>query len=371
MKKIFFLLVMIMTLSLLFACKNEEVSTDPAALGDATSGNATSGDTTPGSSASGETAPETTLPHHALVEVSNPVYHTGNDPWVIAHKGHYYYCFSGGGGVKVGEIPSLDQITDQTAKQVYTAPQGTMYSKEYWAPELHYLNGEWYIYVAADDGQNANHRMYVLKGTSQDPTKPFRMVGKISDPSDKWAIDGTVLTYNGEMYFVWSGWEGDTDGRQDLYIAHMSDPTTIDSERVRIATPTAPYEKSGMPLEEGPAALCHNGQAFILFSASGSWTDDYCISYLRLTGDDPMDPGAWKKASRPLVSKKAGLAYGPGHCSVAPAEDGSLWLIMHANPVSGTGWQGRTVWLAPLTFNEAGLPVVPRLSETVLFPKKN
>ena len=42
--------------------------------------------------------------------------------------------------------------------------------------ELHYLDGAWYVYVAMDDGNNKNHRMYVLKGTdSKDPTKPFKV----------------------------------------------------------------------------------------------------------------------------------------------------------------------------------------------------
>jgi hypothetical protein len=34
--------------------------------------------------------------------------------------------------------------------------------------------GAFYIYTAMDDGNNNNHRMYVLKGSSAtDPQKPF------------------------------------------------------------------------------------------------------------------------------------------------------------------------------------------------------
>ena len=44
-----------------------------------------------------------------------------------------------------------------------------------WAPELHFIQGAFYIYVAmAKNGNNAEHRMYVLKGRSTtDPTQPF------------------------------------------------------------------------------------------------------------------------------------------------------------------------------------------------------
>jgi GH43 family beta-xylosidase len=51
----------------------------------------------------------------------------------------------------------------------------------------------YYIYVAIDDGNNANHRMYVLEGDTNDPLLPFTFVGKLNTPDDNWAIDGTVL----------------------------------------------------------------------------------------------------------------------------------------------------------------------------------
>lgn len=378
-KLILFLLTVVMTmttLALLAACGGDETtvpaqSSTPAADEPTGSSLPAESSTTPAETST--EAPTTTESPYVGVEVANPVAtERTNDPWVIEHDGHYYYCFQGGAGGRAGvcvaEIPSIDQLSKEGASQVYLAPTSGMYSKEYWAPELHYINGEWYIYVAADDGNNANHRMYVLKGTSQDPTEPFEMVGKITDPTDKWAIDGTVLQYKGELYFIWSGWPGNSDGTQLLYIAHMSDPTTIDSERVRISSPTQYYEKNGMPLNEGPCALVHDDDVFIFFSASGSWTDNYCISYLKLVGDDPMDPQSWSKSPKPLISQRVGVAYGPGHCSIAPAPDGSLWIIFHANLEKGSGWEGRSGWILPLTFDENGNPVVGRLSSTVTFP---
>ena len=140
-------------------------------------------------------------PQYETITFKNPVAPSGADPWVIRDPdtGRYYYCYSGGNGVCVNEITDLAHITAEGGTKVYTAPENTMYSAEYWAPELHKIDGKWYIYVAADDGDNFNHRMYVLECTGDKPTDKFNMVGKITDPTDKWAIDGTVARIDGEL----------------------------------------------------------------------------------------------------------------------------------------------------------------------------
>ncbi len=309
------------------------------------------------------------------ITVKNPIYPTGDDPWVIKKDDEYFYCFIGSntskyGGVRVAKIPSLDKISSEDFSQVYTPPAGTEYSHEYWAPELHYIDGEWYIYVAADDGHNKNHRMYVLKGTSQDPTDPFEFVGKITDSTDKWAIDGTVVKINNELYFVWSGWEGDENVAQNIYIAHMSNPYTIDSERVMLSKPEYDWETVGNPhVNEGPAALYNGDNVFIAYSASGSWCDDYCIGFLTFKGGNPLDANSWQKGGKPFIKSKDGVAYGPGHCSFSTAADGSTWMVYHANSVSGTGWSGRSVWISPVSFDKDGKPIFEKApSHEVEFP---
>ena len=309
--------------------------------------------------------------------VQNPVAPAGADPWVIQHEGKYYYCYSSPvwffGGVGVAEIPSLDKISTEGGSQVYVAPaeEGAdlSHSFNYWAPELHYINGEWYIYVACDDGNNETHRMYVLKGTTQNPTDPFEYVGQITDPTNKWAIDGTVMQLNGELYFIWSGWEGDVNVAQHIYIAHMSNPWTIDSERVMLSTPEYDWEKHGEPLiNEGPTILQHGGKTFLTYSASGSWTDDYCLGMLTLVGDDPMNPASWEKSEVPVFEKRWAVCYGPGHSSFTTAVDGSVWMVYHGNLEMGTGWEGRSIWIAPVTFDKDGTPNFGTPQEKVQFP---
>lgn len=289
---------------------------------------------------------------------TNPIAQTGNDPWVIFHEGYYYYCLSHKGSVCVARMKNIYELSDAEPVKIWTPPSGTMYSKELWAPELHYLNGEWYIYVAADDRNNDNHRMYVLKCTTQNPLDQFTFLGQITDETNKWAIDGTVMSYKDKMYFVWSGWEGNINVSQHIYIAEMSNPYTISSSRVKISSPIFNWELIGSPtINEGPAALEHNGVMHIVYSASASWTDDYCLGLLTLTGDDPLSPDSWVKSEKPILSKSK-TVFGPGHCSFTTSPDGRTWIIYHANEVQGSGWGGRKSWAQPVEWDESNYPVI-------------
>ena len=292
-------------------------------------------------------------PAFGSFEVKNPILDHGADPYVTYHNGLYYYVWNNGHGVAISAAESLEKITYDGGVDAYTCPSEGMWSADYWAPELFYINGAWYIYVAADDGENANHRMYVMKCENEDPiAKPnsFEFVGKVTDPTDNWAIDGTILQVKDELYFVWSGWKDPSSGsHQNLYIAHMSDPTTIDSERVLISSPTNAWEGT---INEGPMALYYGDNIYIVYSGNGSWTADYCLGYLRLEGDDPMVSKNWVKNPTPFLVRNKN-AVGPGHCSVVPAPDGSQWIVYHANlPTAEVGWNGRSVWIQQLEFNE-------------------
>lgn len=278
-------------------------------------------------------------PIHAEDGFRNPIVSSGADPWVILHEGIYYYCYSRSDMVAVKKAKRLQDIDLERHRFVWNPTQGEAYSRELWAPELHYLDGKWYIYVAADDGKNENHRMYVLEGTTQNPQDPFVLVGKIADPSDRWAIDGTVLTVGGKRYCIWSGWEGTENVRQNLYIAPMSNPWTISGERVLLSESESEWEKVGTPLvNEGPEVLQRGGRTFVIYSASGSWTDSYCLGQLELVGSDPLDRKSWAKKPTPVFSSTEAV-FGPGHASFTTSPDGTEdWIVYHAAKYRGAGW---------------------------------
>src|SRR5688572_1412962 len=86
------------------------------------------------------------------------------DPWMVHHEGNYYFCESRKHtSIHVRKARSILDIGQDDGVKVWTPPKRGPYSKNVWAPELHWLDGKWYIYFAADNGKNENHRMWVLE----------------------------------------------------------------------------------------------------------------------------------------------------------------------------------------------------------------
>lgn len=301
-------------------------------------------------------APPATTAPPSVATFTNPISPWGADPWVTLRQGHYYFCQSRHDAIWVSRADSLVDIGRGVWAKVWSPPAGTNYSKELWAPELHYLRDKWYIYLSADDGDNFHHRIYVLEGRSQNPQDGFEFRGQLRLSPDRWAIDGTVLQMREKLYFIWSGWEGLSNVAQNLYIAPMSDPLTPCGERVCISRPQFNWEKHGEPfVNEGPETLWHQGKLFIIYSASGSWGDNYCLGQLALLGEDPLQPQAWVKKPTPVFSRTAKV-FGPGHCSFVPSPDGREdWIVYHAARYSGAGWK-RNLRIQRFGWNPDGSP---------------
>jgi GH43 family beta-xylosidase len=301
----------------------------------------------------------------------NPLFQSGADPWIIYKDSVYYYTSTSGSNLYICKGKNLDDLKASARKVIWTPPVGTAYSKQIWAPELHYIYGNWYMYFAADDGKNENHRMYVVENKSADPFSGiWEFKGKVSDPSDNWAIDGSVFEYIGKLYFIWSGWEGDVNGQQNIYIAMMENPWTIKGTRVRISAPEHDWETVGnlnnpndlphVNVNEGPVALQKNGRLFIIYSASGCWTDNYCLGMLTFSGeDDLLDPLSWNKSPLPVFKQKTEVgAFAPGHNSFFRSPDGTEeWILYHANPEAGQGCgRFRSPRAQKISWNQDGSP---------------
>ena len=180
--------------------------------------------------------------------------------------------------------------------------------------------------------------------------------------------------------FIWSGWEGDKNGTQSIYLARLKNPWTVDGERVRVSTPDHPWEKIGdhydernaeknpastaepphIDVNEGPEVLQHNGKIFLIYSASACWTDYYELGMLTASAESNLlDPSSWKKADAPVFWQSPGArAFGTGHNGFFKSPDGKEdWIIYHANPESKQGCGShRSPRAQPFKWNDDGTP---------------
>lgn len=301
----------------------------------------------------------------------NPLLPSGADPWCIYKDGFYYYTNTTGDNITIWKTRQISQLRSTTPIVAFTPPSSGPCSRELWAPEIHYIQKKWYIYFAADSGRNEDHRLWVLENASADPTKgKWILKGKLETPEDKWSIDGSVFEANGKLYLIWSGWEGDTNGQQNIYIAAMSNPWTVTGRRVLLSKPELDWETHGdlnnpndvphVNVNEGPQILEHGKKRFLIYSASGCWTDYYALGMLSADiNSDPMDPASWTKSAKPVFKQSpANGVYAPGHNSFFTSPDGKEdWILYHANDKPGQGCgKWRSPRAQPFSWNADGTP---------------
>jgi GH43 family beta-xylosidase len=157
----------------------------------------------------------------------NPVLRSGPDPWVIFRGGFYYEMNTTGSNLLIRKTNDMTQLRRAERKVVWRPPPFGPFSHEIWAPELHFIEGKWFIYFAADDGDDNTHRLWVLENDAPEPMSDnWQMKGKLTDRTDAWAIDPTVFESGAEYYAVWSGRKSKDGGvaSQSLYIGKMSNP---------------------------------------------------------------------------------------------------------------------------------------------------
>ncbi|GEC07683.1 hypothetical protein SSP24_53380 [Streptomyces spinoverrucosus] len=287
---------------------------------------------------------------------TNPVKSVkGADPWISYHNGNYYLVSTSWTDViTIRKSTTLAGLAIAPSVQVWKGDAASRCCN-IWAPELHFLNGRWYLYYVA--GQNVSdyiptQRSHVLESAGSDPMGPYTYRGQLNSA---WMLDPTVGTINGQLYLFGSA----SGGTQNLVAARMSNPYTVSGSFSTISTPTHDWERQGGTVNEGPEILQRGGRTFLIYSASGCWTPDYKLGQLELTGSDPLSAASWSKKSTPVFQRSDGNGvYGPGHNGFFTSPDGSeSWIVYHANDNASEGCDnGRTTRAQRFTWNADGTP---------------
>jgi GH43 family beta-xylosidase len=297
---------------------------------------------------------------------TNPVWE-GADPWMVRHGDNYIYCYSASNAIFVTRSKMMTSRGE--ARKIWTAPSAGWNRASVWAPEIHFIDGRWYVYYAAGvSGPPFIHqRTGVLRSKSEDVYSEYEDMGVLytgdhpEDPSsNSWAIDMTLLQHKGKLYAIWSGWvkQETTDATpQNLYISEMDNPWTMKGKRVKLSSPEEVWETGGpLNLNEGPEVLKNGDKVFIVYSCRESWLVDYQLGMLQLINPDGnlLDPANWIK--RGPVFQGNTTVFGVGHCSFVKSPDQTEdWIIYHSKKERAPGWK-RDVRMQQFQWNSDGTP---------------
>jgi GH43 family beta-xylosidase len=229
---------------------------------------------------------------------------------------------------RVGDI-----LTNGERKDIYHRLELGVWGP-FWAPEMYKVGNKWYIYTSCREENSENiwstKRLLILQSKTEDPFDGFEF-GSKPDVSI-FAIDPSCGFINGKQYICYS--RVNEEGVQVLDIREMSDPVTFTNNVVEISCPSLPWEfaegyAGNNAINEGAFFLQKGSRLFIVYSANGCWSDDYCLGVLEHTGGEICDAKNWKKHEKPLFVKGNGV-FGVGHASFFASPDKKeIWCTYH------------------------------------------
>jgi GH43 family beta-xylosidase len=310
----------------------------------------------------------------------NPVYpYSFPDPFVLKFRGEYFaYCtgFAADGNV-FGVLRSRDLVN-------WTDVGGAMTPLDngapfYWAPEVTYWNGKFYLYYSVGNETLMELRVAV----ADDPTGGFVDSGVVLT-REEFAIDAHLfIDEDGQKYLFYAtdflehthiGTGTVVDKMVDFFeLAGTPRPVTRPRFDWQLYDPNR-KEKGGVRWHtvEGSFVLKRKGVYYQMFSG-GNWQNiSYGVSFA--TTDDIEQVGEWEQFSDgervlPILRTVPDLIIGPGHNSVVRGVNNrELYCVYHRWTETGRvlaidrmDFAGRRLFVAGATCEPQPAPYVPNV----------
>ncbi len=279
--------------------------------------------------------------NYRRTEYNTPFIAQRADPYVLFMDGVYYFTASipAYDGIVLRCADSLEGLRTTPETEIWHRHEKGVMSQHIWAPELHRIDGRWYVYFAAGERDDIwKIRPWVIRCESDDPLAgPWTECGNLKRADGDefsftdFSLDMTTFSHNGKRYCVWA--EKVSVGKKisNMYIARMKDALTLETPQMLLSSPTYDWERHGFWVNEGPTFLHEAGKIFLTYSASDT-SPAYCMGMLWADEDaDPMDISAWHKSNRPVfcTDMQKGLL-GPGHNTFFRDAEGRVYMSYHA-----------------------------------------
>jgi len=272
----------------------------------------------------------------AAAKFNNPLVLQRADPHVtLQPDGQYYFTATVPeyDRIELRRARSLDALGAAETKVVWRKHAAGPMSHHIWAPELHRIDGKWYLYFTAGRADAIwDIRLYVLENASDDPFGgQWIERGQLKTGWESFALDATTFALDGKRYLLWTQRPQDSAKHVTaIYIARMDTPLSIAGPATRLSQPDYPWEKVQHDVNEAPAVLVKNGRVFVTYSASA--TDaNYALGMLTApAGANLLDARSWIKSPQPVfASSAANSQYGPGHNAFTTTPDGKTDILVY------------------------------------------
>lgn len=281
------------------------------------------------------------------------------DPYILKYNGMYYLYGTGGNdGIKVYQ--SSDMITWSKAVGAtsgYALHKNSVWGEKwFWAPEVYYLNGKFYMFYSAEEEISLAESTSPLGPFTQSEAnqKPFH--ADIKEIDTHLFVDDDGKKY---LYFVRF-----TNGNE-IWVAELNDDMYSIKEStlkrcIGASLGLQTWEKStlepqpGAKVNEGPFVLKRNGWYYLTYSANHYQNPNYGVGYA--TSKSPMGP--WTKYSgNPILIGNSKIR-GTGHHSFVNVTNGCQYIVYHSH-YSPTQVSPRKLGIDMYEFVSASEPGAP------------
>jgi len=304
------------------------------------------------------------------------------DPFILHHAGYFFAYATGmaGDGLAVPMAHSLDLVTWEMLGGSLSPIEAN--PPFYWAPEVTYWNGTFYMYYSCGN----ETFMEIRVATASVPEGPFTDSGARLT-QEQFAIDPHVfIDQDGSRYLFYA-----TDF---LEHSHIGTGTVVDRmrnwfelEQKPVPVTRAAYdwqvydpnraEKGGVRWHtvEGPAVIRSKNRYIQMFSGGNWQNDSYGVAYAHSDSIYP-ERSEWGQEidganSLPILRTVAGKVLGPGHNSIVTGPNGrELYCVYHSwidgkrmMSLDRMGVVGTRVFVSGPNFDPQPLPFRPALEK--------
>lgn len=316
-------------------------------------------------------------------ELPEPLYHNPviqrsfADPFVLKFDGAYFaYCTGRWDDGRVfGVLRSPDLVNWAEVGGAMAEPDDPQ--PFFWAPEVIYRNGTFYLYYSTGNEK----LMHLRVATSDRPDGRFKDAG-VRLTKEDFAIDAHVfIDDDGQRYlFYATDFLDHTHIGTGIVVDRMLDWFTLAGEArpvVRAKYDWQVYdparrEKGGVRWHtvEGPFVLRRKGRYFLMFSGGNWQMPTYGVSFA-LTGD-LSTRGEWRQFCdgeqvKPILRTDKGHQVGPGHNSVVRGPGNrDLYCVYHywhegnrALAVSRMDFAGPRIFVESRPYLPRPVPLMP------------